>query len=365
MIEIHDAKNCVGCNACVQICPRKCIETYRDELGFMYPKVDKQRCIECNLCEKVCPVINQATPRRPLKVYAAKNKDEEVRLQSSSGGVFTALAQKVLQEGGVVFGARFDENFNVVHDFAETADELRKFQGSKYVQSHIGESFKRAAQFLKEDRQVLFSGTPCQLAALRLFLGKAYEDRLICLDIVCHGVPGPNVWRDYLRELSRQLDVTPEEITRLSFRDKRFGWRRFGLAVDATTPFFQPLDENPYIQVFLKNLDLRPSCYSCPAKCGKSHSDITLADFWKLRKFHADIFDETGVSLLMINTGKGLDLVEKCDLSLTPSSYENGLYGNPAIEKSSTLPPERNEFIDLFKRKDWEGIINLLKDLSS
>ncbi len=360
MIDIHDEKDCVGCNACAQICPVKCISTYHNPLGFEYPKADAERCINCHLCERVCPVINQAVPRRPLRVYAAKNPNEEIRLHSSSGGVFTALAERVINDGGVVFGAKFDCDFNVKHDYTENIEGLREFQGSKYVQSEIGDSFALVERFIKAGRRVMFTGTPCQLSGLRLFLRKDYGDSLISVDVVCHGVPGPAVWQAYLRNLTESLNVSLDEVSRISFRDKKIGWRRFGFALDYSSHFFQPLDENLYIQIFLKNFDLRPSCYSCPAKCGKSHSDITLADFWKLRKFHTDFFDEKGVSLLMINTKAGLDLVEHMDLELTLSSYENGLYGNPSIEKSASIPSERDSFIKLFLMKDWEGIAQLL-----
>ncbi len=199
MIEIREERDCVGCEGCVQACPVKCISKRKDTLGFVYPVVDKEKCIDCHLCEKVCPVINQNTVRRPLQVFAAKNRDEEVRLKSSSGGVFTALAAWIIEEGGVVFGARFDKDFKVIHDYTESVEGLKAFQGSKYVQSEIGETFKEAAQFLKEGRKVMFTGTPCQIAALRLFLRKDYGDQLITVDVVCHGAPGPAVWQTYLK----------------------------------------------------------------------------------------------------------------------------------------------------------------------
>ena len=204
MIEIKEKAFCCGCNACVQRCPKQCISMHEDEEGFLYPRVDKTICIECGLCEKVCPVINQNEPRKPLKVYAAYNKDEKIRRESSSGGVFTAIAEQVIDEGGIVFGACFDENWEVKHDYTETKEGLKAFRGSKYVQSRIKDNYQKAEHYLKEGRKVLFSGTPCQIAGLKKYLCKEYEN-LLTVDFICHGVPSPKVWRMYLNEtIARQ-----------------------------------------------------------------------------------------------------------------------------------------------------------------
>ena len=201
MIHITDREKCCGCEACIQRCPQQCITLHEDGEGFLYPETDEGRCIDCGLCEKVCPVIFQGTGRRPLNVYAAKNPDEEIRWESSSGGVFTLLAEKILSEGGVVFGARFDARWEVVHDYTENVEGLSAFRGSKYVQSRIGDSFRQTECFLKTGRKVLFSGTPCQIAGLKLFLKKEY-DNLLTVDFICQGVPSPGVWRKYLKEIA-------------------------------------------------------------------------------------------------------------------------------------------------------------------
>ena len=199
MISIQDKKNCCGCGACVQRCPKQCVTMQEDSEGFLYPKVDLSVCIDCHLCEKVCPIINQGEGHEPQAVYAAKNPNEKIRMQSSSGGVFTILAEKILDEGGVVFGAAFNDKWEVEHDFVERKDELAKFRGSKYVQSKIGKSYRNVETFLKEGRKVLFSGTPCQIAGLKKFLRKDYEN-LFTVDFICHGVPSPGVFRTYLQE---------------------------------------------------------------------------------------------------------------------------------------------------------------------
>lgn len=330
MIEIIDKKDCCGCSACVQRCPKQCIKLKEDNEGFLYPEVDKSTCIDCGLCEKVCPVLHQGEPRKPLKVYAAKNLDEEIRRQSSSGGVFTLLAEQIIQEGGVVFGARFDENWEVKHDFTETIEGLALFRGSKYVQSRIEDNYKKAEEFLKQGRKVLFSGTPCQIAGLKRFLRKEY-DNLLTVDFVCHGVPSPGVWRQYLKEtVARMCDknsvstdpisMENTHIESISFRDKSSGWKKYSFTlilsttsrsgVKNTVSLCEVFPQNTFMKGFLANLYLRPSCYACAAKCGKSGSDITIADFWGIYNYYPELDDDKGMSLLVINT-------IKCDFLLS------------------------------------------------
>ena len=335
MIEIKDKKDCCGCHACVNICAKHCISMQADEEGFLYPIVDKGTCTDCGLCDKVCPVINQSEPRKPLKVYAAKNKNEEIRRQSSSGGIFTLLAEKVIAEGGVIFGARFNEDWNVIHSWTDTIEGIAVFRGSKYVQSTIGDTYREARDFLKQGRKVLFSGTPCQIAGLKKYLRKDY-DNLLTIDVVCHGVPSPLVWRTYLKETREQLraergigknsvplsiDELPV-ITGISFRDKTNGWKKYGFrlryaaseaakntvsasAIKEEKEVLQSFRDNIFMQGFLANLYLRPSCYACAARSGKSGSDISIADFWGVQNYYPEFDDDKGVSLILINSDKG------------------------------------------------------------
>ena len=203
MIQILDKSQCCGCTACVSICPKQCITMREDEEGFLYPVVDSSHCIDCNLCKKVCPELYPKEMREPLHVYAAKHKNEQVRLASSSGGIFTLLAEKIIDEGGVVFGVRFNNNWDVVHDYTETMEGLAVFRGSKYVQSYMGDCYLKAKSFLEQGRKVMFTGTPCQIAGLKNFLRKDY-DNLLTVDVVCHGVPSPKVWQVYLDEIARK-----------------------------------------------------------------------------------------------------------------------------------------------------------------
>ena len=302
MITITDKHLCCGCSACVQSCPKHCIEMREDEEGFLYPQVQVDKCYDCGLCEKICPVLNQHESIEPLEIYSAHNTNEDELMQSSSGGIFILLAKQVLQEEGVVFGVKFDENWNAIHAFAETEEDVKQFMGSKYVQSRIGNTYNEAREFLLSGRQVLYSGTPCQIAGLKFFLKKDY-DNLTTIDIVCHGVPSPKVWRSYLKS------ITPknEQIQCIRMREKRNGWKKYGISISFKnkSQYYSPFSEDAYMQAFLKNITLRPSCYKCPFKQIKSGSDITLGDFWGIEYIDSSQYDNRGTSLVLINTEKG------------------------------------------------------------
>lgn len=371
MIDIKEKHNCCGCGACVQICPKQCISMSADNEGFLYPHVNNVICIDCGLCERVCPVINQNEPKEPLAVYAAKNTNEEIRLKSSSGGIFTLLAEQVIADNGVVFGARFNENWEVIHDYTETVEGLEPFRGSKYVQSIIGDNFKVAKQFLNNGRKVLFSGTPCQIAGLKKFLRKDYEN-LLTVEVVCHGVPSPMVWRDYLdykrakraagkNTVSSSLNELPV-ITGISFRDKTNGWKKFGFKIcyaaseaaensvsksaNIANCEITPFNEDIFMKGFLKNLYLRPSCYHCAARQGKSGADISIADYWGVQTIHPEIDDDKGTGLVLINTKQGANyynLITNKIKSLI-SSYDKAVMQNPCIVKSVKEPNRRQQF---------------------
>lgn len=285
MIDVIDKSNCCGCSACVNRCPKQCISLHEDKEGFLYPHVSTENCIDCGLCEKVCHEIHHFEEHYPTKVLAAINKDDEVRQASSSGGVFSLLAENIIKEGGVVFGARFDDNWQVKLDYSESKEGILNFRGSKYVQARIDTAYSDCECFLKENRLVLFSGTPCQIAGLKHFLRKEY-DNLLTVDFVCHGTPSPKVWKRYLDET---IDAINRQIQSVRFRDKKDeGWKKFRLALEFenegdTFTVSVPNSENAYMRAFLSNLDLRPSCHDCKAKSGRSGSDITLGDFPSLQ----------------------------------------------------------------------------------
>ena len=352
MIQITDKSKCCGCEACVQVCRKHCISFAQDHEGFFYPDVDTDTCIQCGLCEKVCPVLHPYDEHKPQEVIAAINKNEEVRLESSSGGVFTLLAEEIINQGGAVFGVRFDEQWQAVFDCADTTEALAAFRGSKYLQARVGNSFEKCKQLLDKGRLVLFSGTQCQIAGLLHYLRKPYLN-LLTVDVVCHGVPSPNVWQHYLQEA---VPKGKRAIKNIQFRDKRLGWKRFSLTVLFNEQqhdylLSSPFNENPFMRSFVKNLILRPSCYSCPAKCGKSRSDIALADFWGVDKVEPSMFDDRGTSLVLINTEKGRQALNRKYLKITPVKFEDAVKFNPQAITPAVCHPNRNIFFESFNEQ--------------
>ena len=351
MIQITEKTNCCGCGACVQRCPNACITMHEDEQGFLYPKVDTGKCIECGLCEKVCPVMNHGEPRQPLTCYAAINKDEKIRLASSSGGVFTALAEYVIANSGVVFGARFNEKWEVVHDYTETIEGLAAFRGSKYVQSTIGDNYRLAEQFLKDGRQVLFTGTPCQIAGLKHYLRKEYEN-LLSVEVACHGVPSPLVWREYIKDKNPQC---------INFRDKKDGWKRFGLTFDNVG---ESHSQDLYMRAFLSNLTLRPSCFNCKLKSGVSNCDLLVADYWGINNIHPELDDDKGVSLVVVFSFKILDLFKELDLLLEITDYKKAALSNIAIESCFLKPRLYDTFWCDFEKNGLDAIEPILNKMT-
>ena len=348
MITISDKHNCCGCGACVMRCPKQCIKMYEDSEGFLYPHVKVSDCIDCGLCDKVCHEIHPYEERYPTKVFAAINKNDEVRLASSSGGIFSLLAERIIKKGGVVFGARFDDNWQVKLDYTESIEGISFFRGSKYVQARTDTAFSDCERFLKENRLVLFSGTPCQIAGLKHFLLKDY-DNLITVDFVCHGTPSPKVWELFIVETISERN---NAIKAIRFRDKKDeGWKKYRLAFDFNIDsnadritISSPNSENVYMRAFLRNLDLRPSCYNCRAKSGRSGSDITIGDFWGVQEYHPEIDDDKGTSLVMIHTNKGEEAVEMEHLIIVQSTYQKAIMHNTAIIKSVSPHPNRESF---------------------
>lgn len=287
-----------------------------DAEGFLYPQTDVPACIDCGLCEKTCPMLSDTGRENPLDVLAAINQDTGIRDGSSSGGAFTALASKVIADGGVVAGAAFDGRCEVHHEFVSSVAELGRLRGSKYVQSRTENTFRQTAQYLKEGRPVLFSGTPCQIKALRLFLGREYP-LLYTVETVCHGVPGPGVWRAYLSDvLGKSMAsvryqssvLTLDGGLKVCFRDKSSGWKDYHVVIGSSGGE-NILDErhakNRYMRLFLSDIALRPSCYACRAKNGRSGSDISIADYWGADRLMPEFYDDKGTSLVIINSEKG------------------------------------------------------------
>lgn len=340
MIEITDKSRCSGCHACMNICPKNCIAMELDDEGFWYPVADKSKCINCGVCEKRCPILNDMISTNQPKAYACYNLDEQIRKESSSGGVFTLLASKSIDKGGVVYGAAFNYNFKVEHIKVTTKEELSKLRGSKYVQSRIGSTYKEVRELLENHKLVYFSGTPCQIDGLLGFLKKDY-DNLICQDIVCHGVPSPKVWKHYLKQFNLEKDA------RILFRDKSSGWDSYSFTIEQVNRFTQLSSQNDYMKVFLKDLCLRPSCYNCHSKSLHRNSDITLADFWGIKEVCPALYDNKGTSLVFINSKKGQELFEKIisDIKYQEVDINKAVKYNSSAYKSVNIPKKRKEYL--------------------
>ncbi|HBH08749.1 MAG TPA: F420H(2):quinone oxidoreductase [Rikenellaceae bacterium] len=352
MIRVTNKADCCGCGACASVCPRRCISMSEDREGFLYPHADPKTCVNCGLCEKVCGVLHPYPERKPLQVLAAVNTDEKIRLESSSGGVFLLLAEKIINEGGVVFGARFDQDWQVVIDYAETMEGVKAFMGSKYVQARVGNSYRNASKFLDEGRKVIFTGTPCEISGLHHFLGKPY-DNLLSVDLICHGTPSPKVWRMYLDEV---LDKD-RTVKAISFRNKSEGWKTYQVSVeydDAEAPALNGNSwSNHYMKAFLSDLILRPSCHSCAAKCGRGKSDITLADFWGIWDEIPDFYDDKGTSMVFVNTSKGKEFMNfGKSMDYRTADYDAALRYNPAHFVSVRTNHRREWFFTRLQNTD-------------
>ncbi len=362
MIKISDKHFCCGCSACAQRCPKQCITMQEDLEGFLYPVVNQRQCINCGICEKVCPAINKTEPLIPQHVIAAQNNHETQRKESSSGGIFIAIAEKIIEKGGVVFGCDFDNNWETYHHKAETKEELIPLMRSKYIQSRIGNTFKEAEQLLRQNRLVLFAGTPCQISGLTKFLHKDYPN-LITLDFICHGTPSPKVWRSYLKEnvLSTFTNHNITNISYVNFREKKgYGWKKFGFTIkgkiagnnDIDIPIISEIaTSNPFMKGFLSNIYLRPSCYQCPAKGGCSTSDLTIADYWCVDQILPEFYDDDmGISLVFINTEKGSELVAQLNIKSMQASFTDTIEKNKSYYISVNEPRRRSIFFKEMNR---------------
>lgn len=347
--------DCCGCYGCYNACPFEAITMAEDEEGFRYPRVDAECCRNCGKCERTCPVLNpiereqESTP----VTYAAINKDEAVRADSSSGGMFHLFAEQVLAQGGIVFGAGFDANWEVCHQSVERVDDLGRLRVSKYLQSRIETTFQQVAGQLRQGRRVLFAGTPCQCAALRRFVGKN-DENLVLVDFICHGVPSPKIWRNYLALRARK-----KEIRRISFRNKNLSWERYLLAIsygNANKYLAADLNTDLYLRGFLQNLYLRPSCHSCHF-CKKNRpSDITLADFWGVQEESPDMYDGKGTSLIFIQSQKGKALFQQVQdrARIKEQDFAKAIRHNPSMIQPSTPSPKRAAFFRDIQRNEMD-----------
>ena len=334
-----------------------------DGEGFLYPRVDGSRCVDCGLCETMCQSRNPLKGQHTPKAYACYTKDA-VRMASSSGGVFSLLGRRILARGGLVFGAAFDETLRVSHIAVENEEELPRLQGSKYVQSAMGQSFCQVKEALHQGRRVLFSGTPCQVDGLRHYLNKDY-DNLYTVDVICHGVPSPLVWEQYRKDRESQYGGAVSSRILPAFRDKTRGWEnyRMKLTFENGEVYTRDHQEDAFCKAFLHNLSLRPSCYRCASKGINRNSDLTLGDFWRVERVLPDFSDGKGVSLVLAHTRKGEELLRGISPQLTAKAVDltQAVSYNASLTNSASVDIEkRGAFFAALGEEPFERLVHEL-----
>lgn len=348
MINKVSIDKCCGCEACSQACPMQCIEMIGDAEGFLVPQIDLTKCTRCNRCEKVCPAISKSSKRTPVEGYAYRSNDEELLRKTSSGGFFTAIAEKVLSHGGVVFGASFNARNEVVHTYVESISALDQLRRSKYVQSRIGNSFVDCRKFLVTGRTVLFSGTPCQIKALKLFLVKDYEN-LIAVDFVCHGVPSPGVFKKYLNEICDKYHEKVSDVKAINFREKILGSPFAFSLITEKRKYVENPKENSFLRGFLADMYLRKSCHHCGAKSFSSGSDYSMCDFWGIKKIMPNFTEGNipGVSQVFVLNDK-LHIFESIGRGSYVANFDpNDLKARPRwLSKSVPMTSRRKKFFE-------------------
>lgn len=360
MIHIKNAENCSGCSACASVCPRSCITLELDHEGFLYPHIDTNKCIDCGKCVDICPINNPVSVEtiKP-QAFAAWNQNEEIRKNSSSGGMFTLLAEKILKDGGAVFGASLTENFRAVHHIqVENTDDLKYLRGSKYLQSVTGDSYIQAKNCLDEGKPVLFTGTPCQIAGLHAYLGKDYP-LLYTQDIICHGVPSTKVWGRYVDYRESEANSKTQG---LFFRHKEQGWKKFSVQFEFEncSKYRETLRKDLFMRGFLADLYLRPSCHKCAFKGITRTADITLADFWGVNKLEPEMDDDQGTSLVLIHSKKGYRLFEavKEQLKYKSIDLESAVAANSAAITSAKPHKNREGFFLHLEKEPFPKLIS-------
>lgn len=357
-----DKALCSGCAACYNICPKSCIEMLPDTEGFLYPEINEDKCIKCGLCKKICPSNNvqKSSVTNSPETYAAWNLNDDIRFNSSSGGIFSALAEKVLEGKGIVFGAGFNIDLSLEHKAIEDKEDLKQLRGSKYVQSMIKDSYKRVKYYLDNDKQVLFSGTPCQVDGLNYFLGKDYK-KLITVDLLCHGVPSQKVFDSFVAELAKKYE---DEISFIGFRDKEdAGWPN-NLKIKAEfrkgKVYSEGEGKDYFLKGYLTSLFYRKSCYNC-AYCKVSRvSDITIADFWGIntnKDFQHEV--EKGVSLVLINSEKGKSFYKTCEDKIysVQRQLDEAMAHNSNLHTVSRLHSKRKFFFSELNKKPFSLLV--------
>ncbi|OJU14458.1 MAG: hypothetical protein BGN88_00655 [Clostridiales bacterium 43-6] len=367
IVLFENKEECTGCTACKHVCKKNAITMQTDEEGFQYPHVDEKLCVNCMMCVKVCPikVDKQEDKLFQQQVYAAKNKNHDVLMSSTSGGMFTAISDSVLAHNGYIYGVKFDENLNVIHNRAETAQQRDEQKGSKYVQSDLSDTFIQVKNDLEKGKQVLFTGTPCQNAGLINFLQNQKTNcaNLVQCDFVCHHTPSPLIWKDHIHLIESK---TGRKVVKYECRSKVKGWHahteRYYLD-DGTDSYKTKLSQN-FTDLFDSALVSRPACQICKFSGKARFSDITIADYWGIEKCNPEFDNNTGVSLLIINSERGMKLFEviRHKIDCIESTFEDAFRVNHS--KPSKAHPMRKEFWEDYKNKGYVFVLKKYVDYS-
>ena len=355
MINIVNKELCCGCSVCADQCPQKCIAMISDEEGFRYPHINQENCVECDMCSKVCPIEHSLTEKnKPVAAYAVWNKDDNIRILSTSGGVFTALAQTVISKKGIVIGAQYNQDSQVGHSVTEDQDGIDRLRQSKYVQSQTVGIYTEAKKAIESGKPVLFCGTPCQTEALLKFL-KGKPDNLILCSFICRGVISPLVYRQYLGYLESKYNAGVKQV---HFKNKTYGWHRFSTKItfENGKEYIQDRYHDSYMLLYLReNISLRPSCYQCRFKGLNRCSDITLGDFWGAQEKYSDLDNNCGTSAVMVYTKLGNSVLMEAQKSLEIHAVDvmDIVKGNDCILHSPLCPKDRKQFYDDLESKGY------------
>lgn len=361
MVELLDARLCCGCSACANICPHKAITMVENSEGFLYPKIDETKCVNCGLCQKACPILHKTNNNfKKPNCYAAM-ADDEIRKVSSSGGAFSIIADYILEKKGYICGCAFDEKeLKAKHIIINSKEDLYKLRGSKYVQSDMGTCYQEVKNLLENGSFVLFSGTPCQIAGLKSFLRKEYET-LLTVDILCHGVPSPKVYRKYLNGL---LQTRDEKVIKVNFRDKVRGWSPTltnTTTTTTTTTYSYTQVDDTYMQLFLSNVSLRENCTDCKFCTTQREGDFTIADFWGIEKYDKNLNDGKGTSLILLNNNNAKEIYKKIEKNFKlsqPVPLKYAILGNRNLYAPHKVHPKREEFFQDLDRYSLKQLVN-------